>query len=426
MLLRAIEVGQEAIMIRIFRSVLVVVLISIGCAGEIPFDPQSGEEIKRTRSSADCTLIVPNDPLSATGLATPYRIHTSRNRLGICDEANAGQAAFVQAAVIDPATGKISVYNPLVITDGTDAAVPPVVPTLPANAVVGIWFGFNGDNLTLAGDTANGKCVNGSPQIFGQVSFCNAEAFFAAANKLLAAGKLTPAPPAIGTGKDRLPCPTVRSFAVVDQDPSDNVTSTYLVTADGKLAQNTAANAAALAGATTITNASDNRLVSVKLDGALGCTPYTAPDLADPGKMVTAQPLNEISAAKFQAAPIALVSSGDPMVMSNGAPDLAKQNAYRAGVDQPPEPDAATAQADLLAWCQNLRQIAPARMKTDQTITQAVSSPDPAAATNLFTFLAQRFNASYSILGCDKLLNQPSPITLTTDANGVCTGATIN
>jgi hypothetical protein len=55
-----------------------------------------------------------------------------------------------------------------------------------------------------------------------------------------------------------------------------------------------------------------------------------------------------------------------------------------------------------------------------------VSTPDPAAATNLFTFMAQRFNASYSILTCDVLLNQPSPITITTDANGVCTAATIN
>jgi hypothetical protein len=65
-------------------------------------------------------------------------------------------------------------------------------------------------------------------------------------------------------------------------------------------------------------------------------------------------------------------------------------------------------------------------MKLNQTVLSAVSTPDPAAATNLFTFMAQRFNASYSILTCDVLLNQPSPITITTDANGVCTAATIN
>ena len=57
--------------------------------------------------------------------------------------------------MLDPATGQISVYDPLVVNAGTQPAVAPVVPTLPAGAVVALWFGYNGDTLTLAGADEN-------------------------------------------------------------------------------------------------------------------------------------------------------------------------------------------------------------------------------------------------------------------------------
>lgn len=418
-------------------ALALVGIVASGCAGgDIDLDPGAVDTTaniagRHFQPNPNCTLVVPDNALSAQGLATPYRIRGSNKQGGICTESNAANAAFVQAAVLDPATGKLAIYNPLVIADGTSPAIAPVVPTLPDNAVVGIWFGFNGSTLTLTGASSTSlsaaNCVNAlDGDAFGQVAFCNAAAFFSAAYALQQQGKLSPAVPALGTALDGQACPTVRNFAAVDQDPSDNVTTTYLVTQDGKLAQNTAANAQQLAGATVLANGSDNRLVAVALDGALGCKPYVAPDLADPGKLVTAQPLNEIFAQVNQRSPIALVPSADPMVLVNGAPSLDKQNLYRAGVGQPAEPSATQAAADQLAFCNSLLQTAPARMKLDQKYTARVGSPDPGAATNLFTFLAQRFNFTWSGgLGCDALTGKSSPITLTLDGNGVCTGATI-
>jgi hypothetical protein len=132
--------------------------------------------------NGDCTLIVPRNPLSAQGLATPYQLVATNTDNGPCNEANKGQAAFVQSAVIDPATGAISIYNPLVIDQGTQAAAPPVVPQLPANGIVALWFGFNGNDLTLQGTDGSlgrGRCVNGTNgSIFGQFAYCNAPAFF--------------------------------------------------------------------------------------------------------------------------------------------------------------------------------------------------------------------------------------------------------
>jgi hypothetical protein len=46
-------------------------------------------------------------------------------------------------------------------------------------------------------------------------------------------------------------------------------------------------------------------------------------------------------------------------------------------------------------------------------------------ADSLFTFMAQRFPATYQMLNCKVLLNQPDPATLTTNALGIVTDANI-
>jgi hypothetical protein len=67
------------------------------------------------------------------------------------------------------------------------------------------------------------------------------------------------------------------------------------------------------------------------------------------------------------------------------------------------------------------------KMTLDQTLESNFASLAPAAANNTFTFLAQRWVASWQLLDCQALINIAAPITLTTDANtGVVTAATIN
>jgi len=375
--------------------------------------------------NGDCTLIVPPNPLSAQGLATPYQLVATHPADGLCNEANKAQAAFVQGAVINRVTGAISIYNPLVIDQGSQPAAPPVVPQLPANRVVALWFGSNGNTLTLQdshGSLQQGRCVNGvNGSIFGQFSYCNAPAFFKVANQTIQAGTLIPPP--LGMGQDGRPCPTVRDFSIVDQDQSDNVTTTYLVTASGQVAQDTTANTATLGGQVQ-KNGSDERLLTL-VDKALSCTPWMAPDLANPGNRVPALPLNELQAAASQAAPVAVVPANDPMVVINNQPDLNKLNAYRQGVDQ--RRVQTLAATSTTTYCTNLLNIAPARLQLDAQLTKASTSPDPAAANSLFTFLAQRFVATYGAdnLNCVELLNTPDPVTVTYDANNVAIDATI-
>jgi hypothetical protein len=371
----------------------------------------------------DCTLIVPNNPLTAVGLATPYRLVATNPAHGPCHETEPDQSAFVQAAIIDLLSGQISIYNPLVVDSGTLPAAPPVVPTLPLFSVVALWFGYNGDTLTLVGASPNVLTGADCHQGMGQFAYCNAPAFFAAANFeiLIAALHVPP----LGFGADGQVCPSVRSFFTVDQDQSDNLPTEYLVTPAHLLAQSTAANLALFPGSTPLKNASDNRLTAISLDSALGCTPWKAPDLANPGHTVPALPLNELQAALYQPAPAALIPLGDPFVLNptfTGVPDLAKVNLYRAGVNQLP---ALTAQgASTTTYCANVSAIATQRLLLDRPFLTVPPSPVP-GANSLFTFMAQRFVGTYEMLNCEQLLGQPDPITLIEDANHIVVDAVI-
>jgi hypothetical protein len=173
-------------------------------------------------------------------------------------------------------------------------------------------------------------------------------------------------------------------------------------------------------------NASDNRLLAVALDGALGCTPLLAPDLANPGQMTTALPLNELQAAAQQAAPIALVPLGDPMTLVNNNPNAAKTNLYRMGVDQPSV--GVSDGGNTPTYCNNLLNVAPQRLETDAPVTGAANSPDPAAANSLFTFLAQRFQTTFEGplgTGLQCAVANRGPVQAQKDANGVAISATI-
>jgi len=103
-------------------------------------------------------LTVPANPLTAAGLATPF--------INNLNQSIAVNSAFVEGTLFDPTTNTLFAYNPLVITVGTAPAIVPSVPNLNNGVVIGLWFGINGNSLTLT-DNANGanlnagNCVNG-------------------------------------------------------------------------------------------------------------------------------------------------------------------------------------------------------------------------------------------------------------------------
>ncbi len=271
--------------------------------------------------------------------------------------------------------------------------------------------------------------------LFGQVSYCDSVPFYAAADRDIAAGKLR-VPDAGRSPLTGQPCPTTRSFQIADQDPSDNVTSTYLLTAAGRTAQDNHVNRARLSQATVIDNGSDNMLLDSFVLPALGCRAFTAPDLSNAGAPGTSQTLDELSAAASQRAPVALVPENDPMTEVNGAFSIPKTNLYRLGVGQPlvsagtDEPfgdtEAGGQQASTPAnFCAHLLNVQTAFIWADQARFGARPSPDPATGSNLFTFLAARLSASFTNLGCPAF-GLRNTVSLGQNANGVAVSATLS
>jgi len=210
---------------------------------------------------------------------------------------------------------------------------------------------------------------------------------------------------------------TTRSFALIDQDQSDNVTAEYLADGNGQTAQDTAANRQSLAGAATLFNGSDNGLLDTFVDPALGCTPWKAPDLADGGTPTTSLPLDELQAARWAGAsgPAALVPLNDPMTEdASGNFSTEKTNTYRSIMDMPPLPAGQTP----AAYCTDMEQIQAKRLQQDVNLLTRAPSPSPAAADNLFDFLGMRLQQSYGNLNCGNYGVQ-NQVTTSADGNGV-------
>jgi hypothetical protein len=326
-----------------------------------------------------------------------------------CNQANVLNSRFVHAVIVNNQTGALAVYNPLVVSQGMPVVSPPAPVNFTLNNhIVGIWLGSNSNFLTLANTAgvANGRCVTGpqgSP--FGQFAWCNADRFWVAVNTLIQQDRIQLPP--LGTAADGLVCPTLRDFFVVDMDPDDGVQTLYLVTQNNQVIQRTQNNMKTFNIQTTLANDGDNRLVTEFVNPAIGCTTLLLPDMADPGMNTPAIPLNVIQAMRFQAAPVALTPNTDPMITTNGQPDLLKLNLYRLGVNQP-QAAAFGGDNDPVLYCKNYAIVAVNRFISLGPRLKAFASPAP-TLPSLFAFMKQRAMTTYQNLNCQQLTGLADP-----------------
>jgi hypothetical protein len=370
--------------------------------------------------STNCTVTVPARPLSARGLATPWVLGDG------CTWKNGGsEGVFIDATILSP-DGQLRVYNPLVIDQGTTPVAAPTPPTIAPGSQVILSLGANGNAVALVGRGARqGNCIDAlGNSLINQTPQCNAAAFYRLANAEIRRGILKI--PATGTAKDGRPCPTVRDFSLIDQDQSDNAVAQYLFDPNtGQTAQATAANQTAMAGATVMSNGSDNGLLDRFVNPALGCTPFTAPNPTNPAGASSSQALNELSARANQRGTIALLPVNNPQLLVGGQFSLAKTNTYRIETDQPPLPFWTNTARNAAQYCQNMVDIQTARLKLDAPMETGTASPVPDLGDNLADFLAARLSGSFDNLNC-KNYGLTNPVTLQLDGNGVATGATFN
>jgi hypothetical protein len=392
-----------------------------GAAGAAPISlDQTAAE---AANSMNCTLLVPNNPLSTQGLETPYQLGDG------CTMANsANVGAFVEATILSP-NGQIQVYNPLVVTAGTTPAAPVApAPTIQRGDEVEISIGFNGNNLVDIGRGAyQGGCIDAlGESLIGQVSACNAVAFYNMANAEIARGILEV--PALGTDDGGQTCLDTRNFALIDQDQSDNTVSQYLLNANGQTEQDTPANAATAAanGFTQINNGSDDTLLGDFVDPANGCTSFQATDTTNPNGKSDSQATNELSSRVNQTTdPIADMPVNDEMTLVDGNFSVAKTNVYRSLVDQPLLPNNVNANEVAADYCQNMVNIAPERNQEDMARELNNPGPVPAEGVNLAAFMGERLSVSFMVLNCQNF-GLTNPVNATLNGAGSATAVTYN
>jgi hypothetical protein len=397
-------------------------------------------------SNTTCDIIVPANPLSAQGLATPYQL-TGRNGMtpaqSGCEMSNGAKlGAFVQATILDPATGALSVFEPLVITQGTRPDAPGMKlnpPVIPADAVVTIDFGFNGTDLVQVGATpttlADAHCVSGQAgSAFGQTSFCNGVNFFNAVRQAERKGLLkVPSPGTsnaivpsggdLGTGRS---CPVIRNFEVAGLDPGESVTTTYLLNPlTGQTAQDNPTYQGYVAGATLLHHNSANAVLDQYVDPILGCTPFEAPDLSNANVPTFSEALDEIAAGAYQPKTAALVPENDTVVMDGGEYDPAKTDLYREQLGQALIGSQSDKASDPAMYCQNLVGIQTPFLAANEKLLASGQSPVTATADNLLTFLANDLSASFTSLGCQQF-HLTNPVTLKRNSADVAIAATFD
>lgn len=150
------------------------------------------------------------------------------------------------------------------------------------------------------------------------------------------------------------------------------------------------------------------------------------PNQSSDGNPSAALPLDELSAAAGQQAPIALIPLNDPMTLNQNKQNTDKTNLFRVGVDQATIGGGGD-NGDGATYCRNLfgDPAGIQRVFDDRAIFARAPSVDPNMATTLFTFLAMRANQAFTELGCGALLGVPNPVKVTMDGNGVVTDATL-
>jgi hypothetical protein len=398
------------------------------------------------KSNTTCDIIVPANPLSAQGLAAPYQLTGPDGMTPAksgCEMSNAAKlGAFVQATILDPATGALSVYEPLVITQGTRPDTPDRKlnpPVIPADAVVTIDFGFNGTDLVQVGATpttlADAHCVSGEAgSAFGPASFCNGVNFFNAVRQAERKGLLkVPSPGTssaivpsggdLGTGRS---CPVISNFEVAGLDPGESVTTTYLLNPlTGQTAQDNATYLGYIAGATLLHGNSANAVLDQYVDPILGCTPFEVPDLSRANVPAFSEALDEIAAEAHPPKTAALLPENDKVVMDGGKSDLAKADLYREELGQAPVGAAADKSSSPATYCQNLVDIQTPFLAANQKLLATGQSPVTATADNLLTFLANDLSVSFTSLGCQQF-HLTNPVMLKRNSAGVATAATFD
>ncbi|KAJ3196717.1 hypothetical protein HDU82_001680 [Entophlyctis luteolus] len=367
-----------------------------------------------TSFSGNCVVTIPGtgNPLDPTTWTQPWTVTG-------CDQAN-GMGTICDITMFDTTTNQLYAYVPLIVDANSNNFVNPVPPSFfvpNANTVMYMGCGTNAVTTTLQ-DTKNGAGITaGNCTASGLVQYagCNGVAFYNAVKSAIKAGTYTAPSVSVSPVNHRL-CYTDFSCAMTDMDPQDNAPSIYLVSNTGKIAQQTIANMAlpeftAAQGGTTVTIGSDMVVQNIVYDTALQCTDFKIPSAIDGLLMNTMGNTNVFGIANDLTAhsnrtclpPLngafvtatGVYSTADTL---SGSMAFTKVNELRALTGVDPYPNVQAAAADAKVYCARfLAYSSDILFNAAFVVNMTAAMP---VASNMATFLTQRFVASWAGLNC--------------------------
>ena len=105
--------------------------------------------------------------------------------------------------------------------------------------------------------------------------------------------------------------------------------------------------------------------------------------------------------------------------------DAAKTNLYREELGQAPISAQNNKTSSPAMFCQNMVDIQTPFLAANQALLATGQTPVPGVGDNLFTFLANRLNMSFTNLACQNF-GLKNPVTVTLNGQGAAIAATFN
>ena len=367
----------------------------------------SSQGVTSSAVNTDCDIIVPAHPLTAKGLATPYQLtghaDSSPGASG-CQMINSVKlGAFVQATILDTRTGALSVYDPLVVTKGTRPAV------APGGAEAAQPRRHHHRHRLQRRDPPPGRRDAGrappGPLHRRRTGLALRAGVVLQRPRLLQGGLRPRALRAAGhpvrrdfqeDGRDRGRAgngpglPDRAQLLMVDQDPSDNVTTAYLLNpATGRTAQATAADKGAHAARQDAGQRQRQRPHRQLPRPGARLHPVGSARPGEPRRDDHVPGARRVARRRYEPKNAALIPENDGMVTDIGGNiDLAKANLYRSEIGQPLVNKRTQASSSPQMFCQNLINIQTPFLAANERVLAAAPSPVPTAGDTLYTFLA--------------------------------------
>lgn len=352
-------------------------------------------------SSQNCGIYLPNQFLTPIGLSTPFILKTISSNIP-CSAINSKTTVFVEATIFDKSTGKLTIYNPLVVNNLSQVAIYPDIPTFASDSVVGLWF--SSTVLSFSFINVYPGCIDGTLRNkFGYFAYCNADVFFEEIrnniNKIIQGGV-----PILS-----LNCPTIRSFSFINQYQNYKTLTSYILTNKLQIAQNTVNNRKNLNIMSIIEEYPDgNKLLVNYIHKLLSCETYQVYDNIETNVLKYSLALNEIQTyiSRNDVTTRAYLSESNPMILF----DYEKFNLYKLGINQP-----MNISHNMKDYCISLYKETHQFLSINYDKMIITPSPDNYKGPNLLIFMVIRFMSTWIELNCFKYTNMTSPIIITYD-----------